>query len=78
MGQQDGTVDDDVRVAVRFAQSFVAVTSNSRVSVPAVARSTSSALTCTRVDSGGSCSPSSSLGWYVREMPASNAGFWTS
>ena len=36
---------------------------------------TSSALTCTRVDSGGNCSPSSSLGWYVREMPDSSAGF---
>lgn len=31
-------------------------------------RSASSALNCTRADSGGSCSPSSSFGWYVREM----------
>ncbi len=49
--------------AEQLAQSLVAVTSKSRVSVAAVSRSTSSVRTWTRVDSGGSCSPSSSLGW---------------
>ncbi len=28
------------------------------------------------LDSGGSCSPSLSKGWQVREMPASSAGFF--
>src|SRR6185312_15255019 len=61
-------------LAAQLAQSLVAVTSNSRVSEAAVRWSTSSAFTCTFVDSGGSCSPSSSLGWYVRAMPESRAG----
>ncbi len=61
--------------AEQFAQSLVAVTSNSRVRVVAVVRRMSSAFAWTRVDSGGSCSPSSSFAWYVREMPASRAGF---
>lgn len=53
---------DTSALAVQLAQSLVAVTSNSRVRVAAVSRSTSSACTWTRVDSGGSCSPSSSFG----------------
>jgi hypothetical protein len=50
-------------LACVFAQSFVAVTSKSRVSAVATSFRTLSACTCTRVDSGGSISPSSSIGW---------------
>jgi hypothetical protein len=63
--------------ATQLVQSLVAVTSNRRVSVPATSRRMSSDLICTRVDSAGSCSPSSSFGWYAREMPASGPVFWT-
>ncbi|MFD0657365.1 hypothetical protein ACFQZ3_09845 [Thermocatellispora tengchongensis] len=61
--------------ATVFVQSLVAVTSNSRVSALATSASTCSALTWTRVDSGGNCSPSSSIGWYVRDSPDSSGAF---
>ncbi|MEV6154259.1 hypothetical protein AB0L53_28305 [Nonomuraea sp. NPDC052129] len=49
-------------LAVAFAQSLVAVTSNSRVSAFATSAMIASVFTWTRVDSGGNCSPSSSIG----------------
>ncbi len=59
-------------VASAFVRSLVAVTSNSRVIAAETSRSCSSTRRCTFVDSGGNCSPSSSFGWYVREMPDSS------
>ena len=65
------------RAAV-FAASFVSVTSNSRVMTAAASASTSPAVSCTFVDSGGSRPRPRRAAGSVRDSPERSWGFCTS